>query len=354
MTTRTLPEASLLKLSAALAGASDVKSARAVVVDHLDDIVPCRAHGIYELYADGSMVVDNSPNVPSWFLDAYEAEARVSDPIYAGVCRYLAPVDSGRLLHWRRWKSEVVYELLDRVGFQRSLQAPVLVNGAVRGTLNIARDNADPPYSRVDVARLNHVSALVSSVFGRLLETQQLLDQGDLSSAALNAIGEPIVVTSYMGEVLLLNRAARKRGPDGASIADTCAPVIRENLWQLRATGRQSITSVTAPVGFGCVTVRTSWLAGFEAGMAMSHLYLRDATPKDPPLDRMPLTPREREIVALVCRGLTVREIASAVILSSNTIKQHLKRIYAKMDVHSRAELVQAVWQSAEHTADPG
>src|SRR5437879_1894397 len=95
---------SLLEFSTSLASVNDLKSARSVVVDHLGSIISSRGHGIYELLPHGRPSnVDVSPNVPNWFLDAYEAEARSSDPIYAGVRRLQAPVDSGRFLHWRQW-----------------------------------------------------------------------------------------------------------------------------------------------------------------------------------------------------------------------------------------------------------
>jgi DNA-binding NarL/FixJ family response regulator len=51
------------------------------------------------------------------------------------------------------------------------------------------------------------------------------------------------------------------------------------------------------------------------------------------------LTPREREVALLAARGLTNRQIAAELNLSVNTVSNHLKRVYAKLDVGSRAEL---------------
>lgn len=52
-----------------------------------------------------------------------------------------------------------------------------------------------------------------------------------------------------------------------------------------------------------------------------------------------PLTERELEMVALVAEGLTNREIAARVFLSPNTVKVHLRNIFAKTGVSSRTEL---------------
>lgn len=51
------------------------------------------------------------------------------------------------------------------------------------------------------------------------------------------------------------------------------------------------------------------------------------------------LTAREREIVALVRRGLTSREVAEQLHLSVRTVDSHLARIYAKLGVSGRREL---------------
>jgi LuxR family maltose regulon positive regulatory protein len=50
-------------------------------------------------------------------------------------------------------------------------------------------------------------------------------------------------------------------------------------------------------------------------------------------------------------RGLTNREIAQALFLSPKTVEFHLTRIYRKLDLHARAELVE---RFADQVARPG
>lgn len=57
-------------------------------------------------------------------------------------------------------------------------------------------------------------------------------------------------------------------------------------------------------------------------------------------LARSPLTPREREVVLLLVGGASTRKIASKTGLTVATVHTYLKRIYPKMGVHSRVELV--------------
>ncbi len=52
------------------------------------------------------------------------------------------------------------------------------------------------------------------------------------------------------------------------------------------------------------------------------------------------LTPREEQVVALVADGLSNREIARELHLSEHTVKKYLFRIFEKIGVSSRVELV--------------
>ncbi|RRO20692.1 helix-turn-helix transcriptional regulator [Saccharopolyspora rhizosphaerae] len=51
------------------------------------------------------------------------------------------------------------------------------------------------------------------------------------------------------------------------------------------------------------------------------------------------LTPQEESVVRLVARGLSNKEVAAELFLSSKTVQYHLTRVYAKLGIRSRAEL---------------
>lgn len=55
------------------------------------------------------------------------------------------------------------------------------------------------------------------------------------------------------------------------------------------------------------------------------------------PQDR--ITPREREILDLVARGCRNREIAALLSITAGTVKAHLKHIFVKTGVKTRADL---------------
>ena len=52
-------------------------------------------------------------------------------------------------------------------------------------------------------------------------------------------------------------------------------------------------------------------------------------------LDR--LTDREREVFDLLASGMTNKEIADSLVITTNTVKRHLKEILKKLEVHTRS-----------------
>ncbi len=53
-----------------------------------------------------------------------------------------------------------------------------------------------------------------------------------------------------------------------------------------------------------------------------------------------PLTPRELEIMRLICKGYSNPEIASELVVTINTIKKHTSNIYGKLGVRSRTQAI--------------
>ncbi|MEK8173919.1 helix-turn-helix transcriptional regulator [Streptomyces sp. M19] len=56
-----------------------------------------------------------------------------------------------------------------------------------------------------------------------------------------------------------------------------------------------------------------------------------------------PLTPREREVAALVASGLSNREVAERLVISKRTADTHVEHILTKLRITSRAQIPRAL-----------
>jgi DNA-binding NarL/FixJ family response regulator len=70
------------------------------------------------------------------------------------------------------------------------------------------------------------------------------------------------------------------------------------------------------------------------------HAYQLVRTERPDPPARVHLSPREQEIVRLVAKGLPTKAIADVLDVSLWTVATHLRRVFTKLGVSSRAEMV--------------
>ncbi|GAA3407445.1 response regulator [Paenibacillus hodogayensis] len=64
-----------------------------------------------------------------------------------------------------------------------------------------------------------------------------------------------------------------------------------------------------------------------------------------PRFERTPLTAREQEILALVAKGLSNRDIAVRLDISEHTVKNHLKNILQKLHLENRVQLARYAFE---------
>ncbi|MCE3198631.1 helix-turn-helix transcriptional regulator [Paenibacillus sonchi] len=63
------------------------------------------------------------------------------------------------------------------------------------------------------------------------------------------------------------------------------------------------------------------------------------------PKEEWGISPREEEVLELIILGKTNKEIASALFISEHTVKNHLSRIFNKMNVTDRSQIIALIYK---------
>jgi PAS domain S-box-containing protein len=113
-------------------------------------------------------------------------------------------------------------------------------------------------------------------------------------------------------------------------------------LWAFQDITQRKATEMELVEAIEAVMKDTSW---FSRSIMDKLARLRAPQSDDQGVGISALTPREREVLAQICRGLDDKSIARTLNVSSNTVRNHVARIYAKIGVNRRTAA--AAWARA-------
>ena len=114
-------------------------------------------------------------------------------------------------------------------------------------------------------------------------------------------------------------------------------------LVSVRAAGTPAIvvSGITAPEEIERAYQEQGVFAFIEKQSFDRHSFLNSVTEagirQSPPGELALLTERERQVLELVGKGMTNKEIAEKLVISTNTVKRHLKAIFEKLNIHTRS-----------------
>ena len=117
---------------------------------------------------------------------------------------------------------------------------------------------------------------------------------------------------------------------------DTCLLWAFQDITQRKATETELVEAIEA------VMKDTSW---FSRSIMDKLARLRAPRDEAQGAGLDDLTAREREVLALICRGLDDKSIARTLDVSGNTVRNHVARIYGKIGVNRRTAA--AAWARA-------
>lgn len=321
-------------------------------------VLPAASVGMYWLDSDSGDLLQVWSDADGGFLDEYEEYGRTDDPVLRFALRHRRPVDSTRAASAADWQASGAGSALREFGLGHSLEAPLTASGVFLGTINFARPGDSRAFSDADLASARFLGEQLSLATERALRYEQSGRRTTLMEGALDQLPQQAIVTGEDARVLFRNRAARKSKVATATNQlaenDPVAQCIAEALDEFRLQDKRVHTRTVRTSASDHKIVRTYRLGSKNTGsLTLIYDCVDDnrAAPQLPAWDV--LSRREQEIAQFVSEGLTTRQIAERAFISENTVKQHLKRVFAKTDVRNRAELVQLIWSSGSRQANP-
>jgi DNA-binding NarL/FixJ family response regulator len=117
------------------------------------------------------------------------------------------------------------------------------------------------------------------------------------------------------------------------------------------AAGASGFLLKTEPPARLVDAVRTVASGDALLAPALTRRLIEEFVRHPPPGDVLPerlseLTGREREVLALIARGLSNTEIAGTLFLSGATVKTHVNRIFAKLGLRDRVQAVVLAYET--------
>lgn len=296
------------------------------------------AVGVYvHDHATGRPAIAQVRGLGSYYVRSYERHGRDQDPVVQSALRDRRVYDSDSLMSRAEWSElPVVREVFGPHAMARVLCAPLVVEGEVAGTLNLARRDGDPAFTERDRDAARTAAAVLGIAVSAADERTSLERERNKLQAALDRCRTPVVVTD-------LDLARRHLNSPATDLLERVGLVGHELAELLECDDERAVTSWSAPDGEGgeLLVKVTSQRLPNDPEVVVSVLGVEQ--PRSLELDpavRDVLTGRETEIALQALRGRSDGEIAQELFLSTHTVKHHFKSIYAKLGVHTRAQLL--------------
>jgi PAS domain S-box-containing protein len=180
---------------------------------------------------------------------------------------------------------------------------------------------------------------------------------GDIE-LALSNVGVPSYVLDKMGLIRWINPAAERllgdvRGHHFTSVVAPEDSRRAQELFARKVIGTAPATDSTAVLVSSAgarVAVEISSVPLMSGETVVGVFGLLDEHSDQRPTVPLPhLTPRQVEVLRLLERGRSTKQIAAELQLSTDTVRNHIRRLFAALGVHSRLEAVAAARAAAPH-----
>ncbi|HEX7113757.1 MAG TPA: response regulator transcription factor [Steroidobacter sp.] len=122
-----------------------------------------------------------------------------------------------------------------------------------------------------------------------------------------------------------------------ASSVEWCSSIVSAGV---RGVIRRDATPETLVAAIVCAAAGLTVMEGAAAMTRPMRVAPQSSRIADPRTGHRALTPREREVLALLAEGLALKLVAARLGISEHTVKTHVGSLYEKLGASSRAEAI--------------
>ncbi len=246
-------------------------------------------------------------------------------------------------------------ELIGPAGFGYESRCTLTTGAELWGGLCLSREKGRPDFAAREVAFLRRVAPHMGAGLRAATLQQDLHEDQDSDDAA------GVLVLDQWGTVVQHNAAAERRlrelGDLGARWRE--GEGLPDAVWTVLGALRKALKAETDRDLNSTPQVRVRGRAGRWLTLQASQTERSLTRPSECVLIIAPagpkqvlslttigygLSPREQEVVDLVVRGASTKQISQALFISEYTVKDHLSNIFEKVGVRGRRELLKRLY----------
>jgi DNA-binding CsgD family transcriptional regulator len=350
MRRETPTERSRLEIIRLCHSALDSQTLRVDLLKRLKTVIPCQ-WAFFSTTDPATMLFTSSLldfTLPTWarlrFIENEYLQDDFNKFVYllrnhvpAGV---LSELTQGELCRSRRYR-----DILTPLALGDEMRATFVTNAACWGTLCLHRERATPTYTRAETTFLASLAPHIAEGLRKAL----LLEH---TSGATTPEGPGVLILSDDLSVVTMNPAAEywlaelvdAEGGDKHALPHTILTIVV----RLQAIERGMEDTALAMPKVRLQTPGGQWLVLYASRLNRSGEQGQVAVMFEAahPMEIAPLimqayhfTKREGEVAQLILQGWPTIDIAAMLHITSNTVQDHLKAIFEKVNVRSRREL---------------
>lgn len=284
---------------------------------------------------------------PSWCMSVFLENEFLQDDFnkFSQMVRNHEPVSLlSEATHYDLQRSQRYRDMLMPMAMEDELRAVFVTDAACWGTLCLHRERARSTYSPDEAAWLTQLTPHIADGLRKalLLNNAALATTPDGPGVLILAEDLSIVATTAAADYWLAELAEMERA-DGNPLPVMVRSVVaglKALEGGLTAIDYRPKVRLRMRSGHWLV-LSASRLRGPGDQMQITVVFEIAQPAEIAPLimQAYTLTKREGEVTQCVLRGWSTHEIAARLHISQNTVQDHLKAIFAKVDVSSRGEL---------------